>query len=89
LLSRFTSGEDLILWFVRSRAELTRGIEKWAPRVGKGGIWIFWPKKAGPRASDLSQADVRNAGLHKGLVDFKICAVDHTWSGLRFSVRKE
>jgi len=27
-------------------------------------------------------------GLATGLVDYKICAVDETWSGLAFAVRK-
>jgi hypothetical protein len=30
---------------------------------------------------------VREAGLATGLVDNKICAVDETWSGLRFVFR--
>jgi hypothetical protein len=30
---------------------------------------------------------VREVGLDGGLVDNKVCAVDETWSGLRFVVR--
>ena len=52
-----------------------------------GGLWICWPKKTSPLASDLGQPEVRKAGLDAGLVDFKICAVDETWSGLRFTRR--
>ncbi|MFC1662226.1 hypothetical protein ACFL3S_12385 [Gemmatimonadota bacterium] len=89
LKRRFVADADLILWFVRSRAELARGIGTWAGRTGKGGIWIIWPKKAGPLGSDLTQGDVRRTGLDTGLVDFKICAVDETWSGLKFVVRKK
>jgi hypothetical protein len=32
----------------------------------------------------LSAAIVRRAGLDKGLVDVKVCAIDATWSGLKF-----
>jgi hypothetical protein len=39
-------------------------------------------------ASDLSQQVVRRVGLDAGLVDFKICSVDATWSGLCFTWRK-
>ncbi|MHC4224699.1 MAG: DUF3052 domain-containing protein, partial [Planctomycetota bacterium] len=35
----------------------------------------------------LTQAVVRKVGLASGLVDFKVCAVDETWSGLRFTQR--
>jgi hypothetical protein len=31
---------------------------------------------------------VRQVGLASGLVDYKICSVDATWSGLRFTRRK-
>ena len=46
------------------------------------------PKKASKVNSDLTQNIVRQTGLDSGLVDFKICSVDETWSGLRFTQRK-
>ena len=84
-----TSASDVTLWFTRSRAELEGGIETMVPSADKGGLWILWPKKASGIDSDLSQTIVRRTGLDAGLVDFKICAVDKTWSGLRFTRRKE
>lgn len=88
LLRRFGRDVDLILWFVRSVRELEAGIQTWAGRVGKGGIWIVWPKKSSALASDLSQSVVRKTGLSSGLVDYKIAAIDETWSGLKFAVRR-
>ena len=79
---------DLIIWFVRSRKELERKIERMAGRVGGGGMWIAWPKKASGLLTDLTQVLVRAQGLAHGLVDYKICAIDHTWSGLKFAHRK-
>ena len=38
--------------------------------------------------SDLSERVVREAGLTRGLVDYKIASIDRTWSGLRFTRRK-
>ena len=80
---------DLTLWFVPRRRELEEGIERVAGGVTTDKLWIIWPKKTSPLASDVSQGDVRAAGLHQGLVDFKICAVDEDWSGLLFSRRKQ
>ena len=88
LVTRFSSRVSLTLWFVRQEVELEAGIEKWASRVGKGGIWILWPKMRSGVPSDLKQAIVRRVGLANGLVDYKIAAVDATWSGLKFSVRR-
>jgi hypothetical protein len=31
---------------------------------------------------------VRRVGLAAGLVDYKICAIDETWSGLKFVKRR-
>jgi hypothetical protein len=87
LLKRFGPSVDLILWFVTSCRELKRGLETWVGRTPRGGIWIVWPKKSSGVATDLQQAVVRKAGLSAGLVDYKIAAIDQTWSGLKFSVR--
>ena len=38
--------------------------------------------------SDLSEPYVRKTGPATGLVDYKICAIDKTWSGLLFTRRK-
>jgi len=79
---------DLTLWFITSQKELDQRIEKMGMRAGGGGLWIIWPKKASKLKSDLTQNIVRQTGLDSGLVDFKICSVDETWSGLRFTQRK-
>jgi hypothetical protein len=49
-----------------------------------GGLWIAWPKRSSGIASDLDENVVREIGLAVGLVDNKVCAIDATWSGLRF-----
>jgi len=51
-------------------------------------LWAVWPKKTSSVVSDLSENAVREAGLSAGVVDTKVCAIDETWSGLRFSRRK-
>jgi CheY-like chemotaxis protein len=81
---------DLIIWFVRMRAELDR-IKEMAELTGDNGasgLWIAWPKKASGVASDMTETVVRETGLASGLVDYKICAIDATWSGLKFAKRK-
>jgi len=79
---------DLLIWFVKSRKELERRIERLGGLAGKGGLWVAWPKKASGASTDVSETIVRKRGLAVGLVDYKICAIDHTWSGLRFARRK-
>jgi hypothetical protein len=80
---------DLTLWFNRSQAGLEEGLKRMADFAGDRPIWIIWPKKGSSLQSDLSQTSVRKTGLDNGLVDYKVCAVDQTWSGLLFTKRKE
>jgi hypothetical protein len=37
----------------------------------------------------VTESEVRAAGLSHGLVDYKICAVDAVWSGLKFAPRRK
>jgi hypothetical protein len=78
---------DLLIWFPVSKKDLERRVEKMGAATGPGGIWIAWPKQASGVETDLTQTEVRRAGLDHGLVDYKICAIDATWSGLKFAKR--
>ena len=49
-----------------------------------GGLWIAWPKRSSGVATELDENLIRQFGLGQGLVDNKVCAIDATWSGLRF-----
>ena len=85
---RLTRRNDMVVWFVRSRKALEQRMSKVADFVKQGGLWIVWPKRTSRIPSDLSQKHVRAVGLNAGLVDYKVCAIDETWSGLKFALRK-
>jgi hypothetical protein len=89
LRRRAGSGNDLTIWFTRSRTDLERRIERLGAQVGEDGLWVVWPKKASGEKTDLTQAEVRRIGLASGLVDYKVCSVDETWTGLRFTRRRQ
>ena len=87
-LKQSTKSLDIILFFVLSERVLTRDFAKLAERlVANGMMWIAWPKKTSGVATDLYEGRVRQIGLDAGLVDVKICAIDDTWSGLKFVYR--
>ena len=79
---------DIILFFVTTERMLAKDFSKLAARLNANGmIWIAWPKKSASVATDLSFDRVQRIGLDAGLVDVKICAVDETWSALKFVYR--
>ena len=80
---------DLVIWFTMSLKDLENDVGAMARALGpKASLWIAWPKRASGVATDVTQNDVRALGLATGLVDYKICSIDRTWSGLLFTRRK-
>ena len=76
--------------FALTEEELARGLERGRDRIAPDGmVWASWPKKASGVASELDGNAVRRVGLAAGLVDVKVCAVDETWSALKFVFRLE
>jgi len=89
VIRREEPNADVTLWFLNSLDDLHKRIEFMGEIAGDGRLWICWPKKASGIVTDVSQNEVRSTGLANALVDFKICAVDATWSGLCFTRRKK
>jgi hypothetical protein len=82
------STRDVILYFTTSRAKLTRRLPALQKALAPdGGLWIAWPKRSSGVPTDVSDDALRELILPTGLVDNKVCAIDETWSGLRFVVR--
>jgi len=88
ILDKPSPEATVTLWFLDSLATLEQGIEEMAEVDDGDRLWICWPKKASGIATDVTQNQVRGTGLAAGIVDFKICAIDSTWSGLCFTKRK-
>lgn len=81
---------DVVLLFCPDAKTLRSKFANAADKLASaGGLWICWPKKSSGVVTDITEAMVRQTGLDHGLVDNKICAVDDTWSGLRFVIRVE
>ena len=75
---------DVVVLFVKSRAELARGFKRETARLGQGGmLWVSWPKKSSGVKTDVTEDVIREVVLPTGWVDVKVCAVDETWSGLK------
>ena len=89
IASTARKGAEVTMWFVLSSKILGREIDDMAAVAGDGRLWICWPKKASGVSTDVTQNIVRATGLAAGIVDFKICAIDETWSGLCFTTRKK
>jgi hypothetical protein len=85
-----SSAFDMIHAFTVKKADLDEHIGALQTALKPNGtIWVSWPKKAAKIATDVTEDRVREAALKLDLVDVKVAAVDHVWSGLKLVIRKE
>jgi hypothetical protein len=76
---------DCVLAFARTQSAVSAALARLEPKMPDAGlIWIAWPKKTSGVATDLDEDVIRRIGLAAKLVDVKVCAIDATWSGLKF-----
>lgn len=87
--NRAAGPADVVMLFCIDRALLRRRFAAAAKAVAEGGrLWLCWPKKAGSLKTDLDGAAIRDWGLERGWVDYKVAAVDADWSGHCFARRR-
>jgi hypothetical protein len=87
---RAQGGVDVVVAFFVQRAKLEERLPSLGPMIfPSGGLWIAWPKRSSRVPSDLTDDTIRLLALPRGLVDNKVCAVDETWTALRFVWRLE
>ncbi len=89
LRTRATKERSLTIWFVKSARRYQQQMRAVQLALASAPLWVAWPKKASNVESDMSETIVRDVALAHGLVDYKVCAIDETWSALKFSVRAE
>lgn len=86
--SKLPTHADFIHFFTRERDDLEGIFLSLKCALAQDGmLWISWPKGASKIPTDLNENIVREIGLAHGLVDIKVCAVDESWSGLKFVYR--
>jgi hypothetical protein len=89
-LTRVRAPLDVVVAFFTARAKL---VGAWPGLTGAaapaGVVWVAWPKRSSGVPTDITENALREDLLPSGWVDNKVCAIDETWSGLRFALRRE
>jgi hypothetical protein len=89
LVTKLKPPLDMVHLFATEAAALRKKFPACRDAIAPDGmVWVSWPKKSSGVASDLTDHVVRETGLALGLVDIKVCAIDETWSGLKFVIPK-
>ena len=90
LATQFKAPLDMVHLFATRADGLAKALTPFRAAIAPDGmLWVSWPKKASGVATDLSDIVVRDIALPLGLVDVKVCAIDATWSGLKFVIPRD
>ncbi|HEX8033220.1 MAG TPA: hypothetical protein VF510_05200 [Ktedonobacterales bacterium] len=81
---------DVVLLFVRDRAELERSLRQATEAVREGGaLWIAWEKRARRGPNDLNRDSLWAIVQPSGWGPVTNVAIDEAWSALRFKPESE
>jgi len=72
------------LWFVHDAAAWVQALPAMRDLAARTKLWLLWRK-----GSTVTQTFLRGSAAAVGLVDYKICAIDKSWSGMLFTRKKE
>lgn len=81
------SAEDcaIALWFVHGVPVFHAALPKMRKLAARARLWIFWRKN---KRDGLDGNLIRAGANAFGLVDYKICSLNESWSGMLFAVKK-
>ena len=88
---RLGGHRDLVLIFITRQADLAARVPALTSAIAPNGmVWVAWPKRVSKIETDMTEDVIREIVLPSSdLVDVKVCAIDHVWSGLKLVIRKE
>lgn len=76
---------DVACIFVTCEASLTSKIADLAEcKHSETPVWVSWPGSDSAQETDVDEQSVRRVALHHGFIAVEKCAVDATWSGIKF-----
>jgi hypothetical protein len=75
----------LTLWFVHDFARLQAELPAMRRAAAHSRLWILWRKA---KQDGLDGNVIRRGAIELGLVDYKICSVNETWSAMAFAIKK-
>jgi hypothetical protein len=73
------------LWFVHGIAEFQAALPRMRALAARSRLWILWRKS---KQDGLNGNIIRAGCVDVGLVDYKICSINETWSAMVFAVKK-
>ena len=81
------AASTVTVWFVEDPDAYLAALPAMRKAAAASKLWISWPKKAARKDSLLNENLIRDLAIEHGLVDYKVCSINSTWSGLCLAVK--
>ena len=78
---------DVHVCFVHRPYDLASKLSRLRGLAQSSKLWIAWRKGGKVAAGAVTENLVRNQALDLGLVDYKICSMNNTWSAILFTIK--
>ena len=79
--------KDFIHIFSTDEQRLKKELKALRKEIKQNGmIWVSWPKKTSKIPTTVDDNVIRKYALENNLVDVKVCAINHVWSGLKLVI---
>ena len=75
----------IALWFLHDPAGFQAALPKMRRAAEHTRLWVLWRKN---KRDGLDGNVIRGGANQVGLVDYKICSLNETWSGMAFAIKK-
>ena len=81
-------GGAVTICFVHSVGAVGEEMSRLRHQAATTKLWITWRKKSAAVHDGVTEDLIRTTGIALGLVDYKVCAIDDTWSAMLFARSK-
>ena len=84
-LEEDSTGCKITLWFIHDYASFEAALPAMRRAAERTRLWILWRKN---KRDGINGNLVRRGAIEVGLVDYKICSANDTWTGMVFAIKK-
>jgi CheY-like chemotaxis protein len=79
---------EVTLCFVRDLGSLHERLPELRRIVDQSRLWVLWPKQKASKRSGVTEKAIRESAIALGMVDYKICSYDATWSAIALARKR-
>jgi len=82
------AGCTVLVWFLHDPDAYLEMLPRMRAHLSKMRLWALWRKGGTTKEGAVTPLLIREAAKEFGMIDYKVCSVDKTWSGIALTIKK-